>query len=326
MIGVLSGMRRILSMYLNVLDNKIKEKIMDFVPNIEVAKNCVRLDKFSPYSPAYVITNEDLRQSMQFVPKNCNRALVTAASGDHPLFCSLYGARQVDTFDISYNAKCIMDIKTAALKCMGHVAYIELLKNLRLCQNIQHVPDMEYISKMIPKIEWEYMCSMAGSQIFSNGIVIKDDNTHLVNYKEYKKLQKIVKGRYNFIMSDIANLSGHLTGTYDFIHLSNILDYRHTISARLYTIFPLLKHVKVGGRIVCYNLVGLNWEDVHPIEHFEELVEDLNEKIKCFDKTDEWLLKERKHEIAKAEKMCDSDFENFDYTKIGDMVIFERLR
>lgn len=296
---------------------------MDFEPDVDVAKKYVKLDGFSPYSPAYAITNEDLRQSMQFVPKNCNRALVTAASGDHPLFCSLYGARQVDTFDISYNAKCIMDIKTAALKCMGHIAYIDLLKNLCLCQNIQHVPDMEYISKIIPKTEWEYMCSMAGSQIFSNGIVIKDDNSHLVNYKEYKKLQKIVKGPYNFIMSDIANLSGHLTGTYDFIHLSNILDYQ--ISDRLYTIFPLLKHVKVGGRIVCYNLVGLNWEDVHPIEHFEELVEDLNEKIKFFDKKG-WETEWHKNEIAKAEKMCDSDFKKFDYTKIGDMVIFERLR
>ena len=305
----------------------IKGLFMDFVPDIEVAKNCVRLDKFSPYSPAYVITNEDLRQSMRLVPENCNRALVTAASGDHPLWCSLYGAKHVDTFDISYNAKCIMDIKTAALKCMGHIAYIDLLKNLRLCQNVQHVPDMEYISKMIPKTEWEYMCSMAGSQIFSNGIVIKDDNSHLVDDREYKKLQKIVKGRYNFIMSDIANLSGHLTGTYDFIHLSNILDYRHTISDRLYTIFPLLKHVKVGGRIVCYNLVGMNWEEMHPTEYFEELVEELNEDAQSLKKAGlNGLFEIKKQNIAKAKEMCDSDFKNFNYTKSGCTVVFERVK
>ena len=89
---------------------------MDFVPNSNIAYNCLRKGVFSQYSRAYVITNEDLRYSLQFMPKETNRALTVAASGDHPLFCSLYGAKYVDTFDISYNAKCVMDIKVAALR------------------------------------------------------------------------------------------------------------------------------------------------------------------------------------------------------------------
>ncbi|MBR0212707.1 MAG: hypothetical protein IJQ55_03810, partial [Alphaproteobacteria bacterium] len=145
--------------------------------------------------------------------------------------------------------------------------------------------------------------------------------------REYKKLQQIVKGPYNFIMSDIANLSGHLTGTYDFIHLSNILDYQHTISDRLYTIFPLLKHVKVGGRIVCYNLVGMNWEEMHPTEYFEELVEELNEDAQSLKKAGlNGLFEIKKQNIAKAKEMCDSDFKNFNYTKSGNIVIFERVK
>jgi len=42
---------------------------------------------YSSQSEAYKQTNEDLRSAMRFMPKNCNRALTVAASGDHPLWC-----------------------------------------------------------------------------------------------------------------------------------------------------------------------------------------------------------------------------------------------
>ena len=235
----------------------IKGLFMDFEPDVDVAKKYVKLVEFSTYSMAYVITNEDLRQSMQFVPKNCNRALVTAASGDHPLFCSLYGARQVDTFDISYNAKCIMDIKTAALKCMGHVAYIELLKNLHLCQNIQHVPNMEYISKIIPKTEWEYLYALGGCHIFRKGSNPERYKGHFPTKQEYKKLCEVVKKPYNFMLADIDSLSAHLTQKYDFIHLSNILDHL-PIHRHINIITPLLDYVNVGGRILMLDEFQLN--------------------------------------------------------------------
>ena len=89
----------------------------------------------------------------------------------------------------------------------------------------------------------------------------------------------------------------------------------------------MLKHVKVGGRIVCYNLVGMNWEETHPIEYFEELVEELNEDAQSLKKAGlNGLLETKKQNIAKAKEMCDSDFKNFDYKKIGYTVVFERVK
>lgn len=80
---------------------------MKFVPDIDRAKKQVIYSYFSEYSPAYVVTNENLRTIKDFMPQNCNRALTVAWSGDHPLFCSLYGAKYVDTFDVTINAECI---------------------------------------------------------------------------------------------------------------------------------------------------------------------------------------------------------------------------
>ena len=48
-----------------------KVALMDFVPDYKVALKqitaCSRV--FDTYSPAYIVTNEDLRETMRFMPK-----------------------------------------------------------------------------------------------------------------------------------------------------------------------------------------------------------------------------------------------------------------
>ena len=224
---------------------------MDFVPDCKSACEAIKLsDMFSRYSKAYVITNEDLRESMGFMPKKCNRALTVAASGDHPLFASLYGAKHVDTFDISYNAKCIMDIKVAALSFMRCDTYKNLLDDLYWINDIQKVPKIKKILQKLPITEFNYLCNMKGHMLFSHGLEpLSFHEKQFPTKQEYKKIRKFVKKPYNFIMTDIGNLSDHLTETYDFIHLSNVLDYVPMFKITN-TITPLLKHVNVGGRIL----------------------------------------------------------------------------
>ena len=121
--------------------------LSEILEDIDMAKKQVVYRFFSEYSPAYVVTNESLTTSMYWMPKNCNSALTVAASGDHPFWCSLFGIKHVDTFDISYNAKCIMDIKTAALGCLDYFQYIKLLENLNKCRDVTNVPYMKNILK-----------------------------------------------------------------------------------------------------------------------------------------------------------------------------------
>lgn len=226
---------------------------MDFVPDSSVAYECLDRSGFSKYSRAYVITNEDLRYSMQFMPDACNRALTVVGSGDHPLFCSLYGAKYVDTFDISYNAKCIMDIKVAALwNNFDLFDYEQMLYELYYCRDITGLRNIDKISKFLPTKEYDYLCSMKKISLFHQGVNPKRYERFLPNKQEYDKLKETVKEHYSFVISDIKDLGTNLTEHYDFIHVSNIFD--HVPSDKSFDVlFSLMKLVNPKGRILMHN-------------------------------------------------------------------------
>ena len=229
---------------------------MDFVPDSNVARDCVTKVGFSLYSRAYVITNEDLRYSMQFIPKGCNRALTVAGSGDHPLFCSLYGAKHVDAFDISYNAKCIMDIKVSALRNdFDLFDYEQMLYELFYCRDITGLRNIDKISKFLPVEEYNYLCSMKKISLFHQGVNPQRYERFLPTGQEYNKLKDIVKKSYRFILSDIKDLTTKLTEPYDFIHVSNIFD-RIPRNEGLNILSSLLKHVNPKGRILIHKQIG----------------------------------------------------------------------
>ncbi len=231
---------------------------MDFVPDYKVAQKQIRQSgilnayPFGTYSNAYIVTNEDLRKSMRFVPENCENALVVAASGDHPLFCSLSGAKHVDTFDISYNAKCIMDIKVAALNSLNYSEYGDFLDGLYMRRyNLHPITDinkMDEILYRLPKIESDYIHFLKDEGLFVCGPRPSTAGV-LPTFMEYEKLRKTITQPYNFILSNIVNLSTSLTKSYDFIHLSNIFDYLIENDFKK-LLLSIMKFVNPGGRIV----------------------------------------------------------------------------
>ena len=228
---------------------------MDFIPDYEIAFKQISAGEgfYGAYSQAYAVTNEKLRKTMRFMPENCDNALVVAASGDQPLFCSLYGAKHVDTFDISYNAKCIMDIKVAALNTMGYSDYISFLDNLFMfrlngLRSILDIKNMKSVLYKLPKIESDYICTFKEIPLFSRGPRPRN-NTSLPTLSEYNKLRQTGIRPYNCALIDIYKICGSLTKKYDFIHLSNIFDY---VIENDYEelLLPIMKFVKPGGRIV----------------------------------------------------------------------------
>ena len=235
---------------------------MDFVPDYETAKRQseeydANPRMFETYSRAYVVTNENLRQLSQLMPKNRENVLTVVGSGDHPLWFSLYGAKNIDTFDVSYNAKLIMDIKIAALGCLGWHNYKRLLDNLYestwhpfVC--ISEIKNMCKILPKLPSTESEYIKLLGRTKIFRTYCKPKESKT-LPTFLEYMKLRIKVKESYNFYMTDIRSLCICLKKSYDVIHLSNILDYVPT-SEHKNVVLPLLNHVNPGGRIIAHNM------------------------------------------------------------------------
>lgn len=235
---------------------------MDFVPDYEKAQQQseeydTNYNVFGTYARAYVITNENLRQLPQLMPRNRENILTVVGSGDHPLWFSLYGAKNIDTFDVSYNAKMIMDIKVAALSCLSWHSYKRLLDDLYESTwypfvRISGIKNMCKILPKLPSTESEYIKLLGMTKIFRPYCRPKESKT-LPTFLEYMKLHIKVKESYNFYMTDIRNLGNCLKKSYDVIHLSNILDYVPT-SEHKNVILPLLNHVNPGGRIIAHNM------------------------------------------------------------------------
>lgn len=152
-------------------------------------------DLFNKNSPAYVVSNEDLRLIINTLKPQGKDVLTVAGSGDQPLFFHLFDANLIDTFDISMNAKQMMDVKVAAIKSLDYDDYYDLLKSIG-----------------------------AGSADFP----VK--KTYISSYymplkSEYAALKSKIKFPYNFIQSDLHSLPDKLDKKYDRFYFSNILQY-----------------------------------------------------------------------------------------------------
>ena len=168
-------------------------------------KGDFRSNGFAEYSPAYVINNEIAYEVLKLLsPIKGARVLTVAGSGDQPLFYSAMGASVIDTFDISYCAKVIMDIKNTAIR--AKMSYNDFVVDLLGC--LQGMPDKTSdvlrCFRLTDKMPADTMCFINGMygckilrrlgngwsrclpkmEMYSlmNGIInYKKDNIHLYN-------------------------------------------------------------------------------------------------------------------------------------------------
>ena len=223
------------------------------VPDIECAKKCYSSvygysKQFKQYSPGYTTTNENLRNAYSLMPKNTENVLTVAASGDHPMFASLYDAKNIDTFDITYNAKCIMDIKTEALQVLNYKEYLNLQEDLYSAVDVKNVKNMDKIFDKLPIEEQNYMNAMRGFFLFNHGLA-NYKKSLLVSESEYAQMREKIKKPFNFIWSDITSLHNHLDKQYGFIHLSNIFDHLDQ-DTQITVLFNMMKYVCKDG-VIC---------------------------------------------------------------------------
>lgn len=201
------------------------------------------------YSHAYVVSNENLRHTTGLTRDMGRRVLTVAGSGEHPLFYTINGATQVDTFDISYCARAIMDIKTQAIRSgMPYGQYKIFLKDLHFAPSASKVSGVSEILPKIPAHSAQFVRGMDGYRIFGNGLNPEYYASEMISETEYKTLQKTLRGAFKFIWSDVATLHTQLNGEYDVINLSNIFEWSPDLIQP--TLINLHNHVRPGGYIL----------------------------------------------------------------------------
>ena len=190
---------------------------------INLAKIASRVP-FSAYSPAYVMSNELVEEMVDFVKPDGKSALAVAGSGDIPICLTANGAKHVDTFDISYNARVIMDIKTYMLH--KKTDYFQYLHNLRALKdssnNLMSGECSNIIRRAVTPQTLDYVIGMSGKYLLRGD----DFRVYFPGYKDFENIQNRIHGRYNFIWTDLFDLCGHIQNkTYDIIYLSNVFQY-----------------------------------------------------------------------------------------------------
>jgi hypothetical protein len=239
---------------------------------------------FGPYSPTYLIAtdeaaNQDIKRYMYNGKdkKYCEKVLTVSASGDHPLFCKMYGAKQITTFDITYASKIIMDIKTLAIKMLTFDNYWQLLKDLWNNPNITSVSNFESIMQKLDSNEQKYIHTMDRKfALFNFGTPpgyyhVSDTN----NQKSlYEGLHLSDLPTFPFIWTDIKHLDAKLgDNTYDFIHLSNILDFVND-DIKVSVLKQLTQRLNYGGRILMRRING-NYQLADICQNIEKQSDDL---------------------------------------------------
>ncbi|MBQ8368116.1 MAG: class I SAM-dependent methyltransferase [Alphaproteobacteria bacterium] len=215
------------------------------------------------YSHAYVVSNENLRHTTGLTRDMGRRVLTVAGSGEQPLFYTINGAIQIDTFDISYCARAIMDIKTQAIRSgMPYEQYKKLLKDLHFAPSASKVSGVSEILPKIPAHSAQFVRGMDGYRIFGNGLNPEYYASEMISETEYKTLQKALRGAFKFIWSDVATLHTQLNGEYDVINLSNIFEWSPDLIQP--TLTNLRNYVRPGGYILvqtgCGMAIGKNMD------------------------------------------------------------------
>lgn len=215
------------------------------------------------YSHAYTVSNENLRHTTGLTRSMGRRVLTVAGSGEQPLFYTINGATQIDTFDISYCARAIMDIKTQAIRSgMPYEQYKKLLKDLHFAPSASKVSGVSEILPKIPAHSAQFVRGMDGYRIFGNGLNPEYYASEMISETEYKTLQKALRGAFKFIWSDVATLHTQLNGEYDVINLSNIFEWSPDLIQP--TLTNLRNYVRPGGYILvqtgCGMAIGKNMD------------------------------------------------------------------
>lgn len=209
-------------------------------------------DKFSKYSPAYTVTNENLRTVINATDTKDARVLVNTGSGDTAMFYSIAGAKDIDTFDLSYCAKVIMDLKTAAIHVLSHNEYLNMLDKLHNANGLKSIP---HISKIYPLLfdgPRKFLHGMDGCKIFSNGLTPSSYSEYMPTFHEYFAMQETIDKPFKFIWSDICNLHKDLNNEYDIMNFSNIFQYINDAETITEIINNLKPHLSPSGTMILH--------------------------------------------------------------------------
>lgn len=188
-------------------------------------------------------TNEDLTKFYEHLKNKKQKVLTTGSSGDQALIAILNGANNVTVADLNMYTKMWTELKIAGIK---NLSYNDFCKYFNFDQfamtgdfedNFYRYPKVySAISHSLsPEVQnfWDTLmldgdCFEMSLLNFAKANIDHENVPYLLFQSKYYKLQDILnKNEYkiNYIVDELSNFPKRVKDKYDFIDLSNIVDY-----------------------------------------------------------------------------------------------------
>ena len=197
-----------------------------------------KLNLFHQNSYIYRFSNENIVSYQKYL-ENRKKVLSVTASGDQILSSILFGAKEIDSFDISRFPRYYMELKKAAILSLNQQEFLNFFSPEDVLAYGDSIDLKELYYGFNQNLPWEYklfwdeiintydLFDVYTSALFE---FVCHDPFELVipylqvgNYDLLKSRLKDVEIRH--YVGDVFHLSSTFDQDYDLIHLSNIIAY-----------------------------------------------------------------------------------------------------
>ncbi len=227
--------------------------------------------QYSNHSKIYAFSNENLNGCFDNFDFNNKKCLTVLGSSDQALDMYLRGASEITTFDINILTKYFFYLKKAALLSnLTKEEYIRFFYPNGTPYSYDNDSEYYYeiFSKIITNLSdenlifWNNLFDSYPPPYISRNLFYADmdsrkiieTNIKYLNGDNYYELRDKIKNmKVNFINTDVLDLPKKISDKYDFIYLSNIMEYFNSITEYKKLIFKLGNNLNIDGNIiVCY--------------------------------------------------------------------------
>lgn len=187
---------------------------------------------YSWNAPVFLFANENIRPYLTNLTDITGKKVLTvAASGDHAFEALLAGAAHVDTFDINYLQKHVMELKSKTIK---HLPYGDFIKfffgrthffDRKIIEPIWKTfsPELRTFLNMHYKRKDNRIFRYNGAQHSEYSAEI----SYVTDELAYNELKNIMPAKISFKEANITEIATKFETEYDMVMLSNIFEYMY---------------------------------------------------------------------------------------------------
>lgn len=208
--------------------------MFDVIKTAYALKNGVnKRSVYNWHAPVFLFTNENISGYLDKMDDLSGKSVLSVAgSGDHAFECLLRDAKSVDTFDVNYLQKHVIELKSKMIKHLPYKSFMRFFFDERYFFDREIIKPIWHTFSPALKIFLNKYYKTQNRSLFryrtAQSMFYDVDKISYINdASAYSCLGHKMPSKINFTHADLMNVSAKFNGTYDTILLSNISEYMY---------------------------------------------------------------------------------------------------